>query len=168
MTKEESEFNDLNFLNEFKMALSYSSNISASKIGRKNKVNSVAMKLLALQKGNIISRGASMKYPNWEWISEINPNIEMVREMRSRAFKIQKSKNGRRRSKRKLSTKNILPELDFNKDEVVADKIVNAVSKKGGARLGAGRKSKAFEQSLIKESKEISIFWGMFKLKTTK
>ena len=32
-----SEFNDLNFLNEFKAALSYSSNISASKIAKKNK-----------------------------------------------------------------------------------------------------------------------------------
>lgn len=157
-----SEFNDLNFLNEFKAALSYSSNISASKIARKNKVNNIAIKLLALQKGKIISRGNSMKYPNWQWISEINPNIKMVREMQSKALKIQILKNQKKRNK------NILPEINFNKNVDEMDAKINNISKKGGKRPGSGRKTKAFEQSLVKGSTEISIFWGMFKLKTNK
>ena len=131
-------------------------------LANKHKVVNFSNKLLALQKGKIIKRETSTKYPNWQWLSDIDPNIQMIREMNKQADEIYRQRTIDKK-------KENMPEIDFDELMKSSDNTVNiTVKKRGGARPGAGRKTKAVEQSEVKESKEISILWGMFKLKTTK
>ena len=157
---ETSEYNDLNFLKEFKLLLTYGSKVSANYIAKKNGVKNISAKLIALQRGKIISKTRSRRWAEWNWISKVNPNIHMVRKMRDDVTRLNIEKGQRRLLKEKKAAKNILQKIDF--DRVEKTNVIAINSNKGGARTGAGRKS------LVKGSTEISIFWGMFKLKTSK
>ena len=58
---ETSEYNDLNFLKEFKLLLTYGSKVSANYIAKKNGVKNISAKLIALQRGKIISKTRSRR-----------------------------------------------------------------------------------------------------------